>query len=75
MADQNTKPVWISCRAHGKGCGGNQAIIVSAVSHNPTPNQSVSGQHTVGGAFEPVAGGKHIRYKCTTCGGLFHITQ
>ncbi len=80
MTDQNMKsdepkPVWIACRAHGKGCGGNYAILVSKVSPHPTPNQSISGQHTIGGSFESAVAGRHLRYKCVSCGGLFHITQ
>ena len=62
-AEPPKKIVWIKCRA-SEGCEGNQAEIVFV--HNASP---VSGD----GSFIPEAGGRSVRYKCTTCGNPFHV--
>lgn len=75
MSEQEEpKIVWVSCRANGRGCGGNRAVIVSERVIHPTPNVSISGKSSVGGPFNSSAGGKHIRYRCLDCNGVFIIT-
>jgi hypothetical protein len=70
--DQPVQPVrrvvWIKCRAHmnSDACPGNQAEVVFERATNPL---------TSDGGFEPNAGGRAVRYKCTTCKRTFHINS
>ena len=66
MADDNPKyeKVWIACRSK-EGCTGNYAEMIHVRIQNPTPGM---------GQFEVAAGGKVIRYRCVTCGGVFTIS-
>lgn len=60
--------VWIKCRAHmnSDACPGNQAEVVFERSNSPM---------TQDGGFEPNAGGRAVRYKCTTCKRTFHVNS
>lgn len=62
------KIVWIKCRAHmnSEACPGNQAEVIF---------DRVSSPMTQDGGFEPNAGGRSVRYKCTTCKRSFHINS
>jgi|SaaInlStandDraft_5_1057022.scaffolds.fasta_scaffold366603_2 hypothetical protein len=72
MADEKKKvPVpktlWIKCRASEK-CEGNQAEIIMQRAQKPMGR--------AGGAFNLAErAGKLIRYRCTTCKGIFQIGQ
>jgi len=56
--------VWVACRAKN-ACEGQQAEIVFIKGHGKPAHR---------GAFNPIAGGRTIRYKCLECGQPFHIT-
>lgn len=59
------KEVWISCRAT-EGCPGRKAIILFVTD---SLNRCLMGIPLAD------AGGKSIRYRCTTCNKDFHICQ
>lgn len=65
MADEEKKIVWIKCRAH-ENCTGNQAVVVFSRSNNPVSQD---------GGFDPVSGGRAVRYRCLTCNKTFHINS
>ena len=56
--------VWMSCRAKGVECDGQQAMKVY-VKKQPFTNRR--------GTVNP-GGGTSVRYKCTTCERPWHIT-
>jgi len=62
---EEQKPVWIKCRAT-ENCEGNEAILVSKRIHKPLK---------AAGDFNAQMGGATIRYRCTTCKGVFHVTN
>jgi hypothetical protein len=55
------KVVWIACRAH-ENCPGNHAVMLSTRTVPPAPGQ-----------FIPTQGARSVRYRCTTCNGVFSI--
>jgi len=66
----NKRVVWIRCRASrlssDNACEGNQAEVVFERSTSPI---------TSDGGFEPNAGGRAVRYRCTTCKRSFHVNS
>ena len=62
---EEPKEVWIKCRAR-ESCEGNKAVVVSKRVHQPL---------TAAGGFNAQMGGATVRYRCTTCKGVFHVTN
>jgi len=60
------KKVWIACRAK-EGCPGTYAEIIMV-------RNQAGGPGTIG-AFNASMGGRFVRYRCLTCGGIFSISS